>query len=75
MLADWIRLYRRTRAMLHTGRTVRVDLPDPSAHLYGVVAADRSAALFVYAQLDSALELPRRAGAAAWPRSRPAPTG
>jgi alpha-galactosidase len=56
LLADWIRLYTRTRAMLHTGRTVRVDLPDPSAYLYGVVAADRSAALFIYTQLDSALE-------------------
>ena len=66
---------RRTRAMLHTGRTVRVDLPDPSAHLYGVVADDRSAALFVYAQLDSALELRPPCGCGCLASIPPAPTG
>lgn len=57
VLTQWAALYRRTRSLLHSGRTVRVDLPDPTAHLYGVVAEDRSRALFVYAQLQSSLEL------------------
>jgi alpha-galactosidase len=56
-LTDWIRLYRRVRDLLHTGRSVHSEQPDPHARLYGVVAHDRSAALYVRAQLDSPLEL------------------
>ncbi|GHJ44464.1 alpha-galactosidase [Catellatospora sp. TT07R-123] len=52
-LAAWIAAYRRLRGLLHTGRTVRADHPDPSAHLYGVVAADGGHALFAYAQLTA----------------------
>jgi alpha-galactosidase len=55
-LAEWAALYRRTRELIHTGRTVRVDIPhDPTAHLYGVVGHDDRWGLFVYARLDSAL--------------------
>ena len=56
-LTDWIRLYRRVRDLLHTGRSVHSEQPDPHARLYGVVAHDRSAALYVRAQLDSPREL------------------
>jgi alpha-galactosidase len=45
--------HRRLRPLLHTGRVVRVDHPDASAYLHGVVAQDRSEALFCYAQLTS----------------------
>ncbi len=57
--ADAVRAYRRLRGLLHSGRVVHADLADPSASLHGVVAADRSAAVFCYAQLTaSAYEVP-----------------
>lgn len=49
-LRSWSALYRRHRGLLHRGRVVRVDHPDPSALVHGVVALDRSAALFAYVQ-------------------------
>ena len=51
-LAAWIRLYKRHRALIHGGRVVRIDSPDDTAWMYGVVAADASAALMSYVQLD-----------------------
>ena len=43
-LAAWIRLYKNHRALIHSGRMVRIDTPDDTAWMYGVVAADASAA-------------------------------
>jgi alpha-galactosidase len=58
-LAEAIAFYRRMRPLLHTGEVVRADHPNPAAYLHGVVAADRSEALFAYVQLAaSALETP-----------------
>ena len=51
-LADWIRLYKEHRALIHAGRMIRLDTPDDTAWMHGVVAADRSAALLSYVQLD-----------------------
>jgi len=51
-VAAWIRLYKRHRALIHAGRMVRIDTPDDTAWMYGVVAADASAALVSYVQLD-----------------------
>ena len=51
-LAGWIELYKRHRALIHSGRVVRIDTPDDTAWMHGVVAADRSAALMSYVQLD-----------------------
>jgi alpha-galactosidase len=51
-LAAWIALYKNYRALIHTGRMVRLDTPDDTAWMYGVVAADQSAALLSYVQLD-----------------------
>jgi len=51
-LADWIRLYRRHRGLIHSGRMVRLDTPDDTAWMYGVVAADAASALMSYVQLD-----------------------
>jgi alpha-galactosidase len=51
-LGAWIRLYKQQRELIHSGRLLRVDLPDDSAWAHGVVAADRSAALISYVQLD-----------------------
>lgn len=52
-LAEWIKLYKSSRELLHTGRVVVPDIADASAVVHGVVAADSSRALFSYAQLAS----------------------
>jgi alpha-galactosidase len=51
-LAAWIRLYQEHRALIHSGRVVRVDMPDDTAWVHGVVAADQSVAVMSYVQLD-----------------------
>jgi alpha-galactosidase len=51
-LAAWIRLYQQQRALIHSGRMIRLDTPDDTAWMYGVIAADQSAALMSYVQLD-----------------------
>ncbi|WP_327277494.1 alpha-galactosidase [Streptomyces sp. NBC_01224] len=58
-LKSWIGLYKRHRALLHTGRLTRVELPD-GLLAHGVVARDRSEALFSYAQLDDIVPVPPR---------------
>jgi alpha-galactosidase len=45
-LARWIALYKRFRGLLHSGRVVRADHPDPALWVHGVVARDRSEAIF-----------------------------
>jgi alpha-galactosidase len=50
-LAAWIDLYKRLRPLLHSGEVVRLDHPDPAAWVHGVVAPDRSHALFAFVQL------------------------
>jgi alpha-galactosidase len=51
-LAAWIALYKRHRELIHSGRMVRLDTVDDRAWMHGVVAADQSAALMCYVQLD-----------------------
>ncbi|MCF6473072.1 alpha-galactosidase [Nonomuraea sp. MG754425] len=50
-LATWIALHKRLRPVLHAGRVVRADHPDPSALLHGVVLPER--AVYAYVQLSS----------------------
>ncbi len=50
-LTAWIALYKRHRGLIHSGRVRRVETPDDTAWLHGVVAADGSAALMSYVQL------------------------
>jgi len=52
-VAQVIEVHKRHRPLLHHGRTVRVDHPDSSAMVHGVVAHDGSEALFSYAQLTT----------------------
>ena len=55
--------YRERRAELHSGTVVRGDLSDPALLLHGVVALDRSRALYAYVALaapDHALPAPLR---------------
>lgn len=50
-LADWVMLHRRHRALLHSGDLVRLDHPEGSFALHGVVAQDRCEALYAYVGL------------------------
>jgi alpha-galactosidase len=52
-LTGVISYYKQLRPLLHSGRVVRVDHPDPTALVHGVVAQDRAEALFAYVQLAS----------------------
>jgi len=52
-LAGAIAFHKQVRPLLHAGRVVRVDHPDPSVHVHGVVATDRAEAVFAYVQLAS----------------------
>ncbi|SEQ43873.1 alpha-galactosidase [Lentzea xinjiangensis] len=56
-----IEYYKDVRSLVHTGTVVRSDHPDPAAWVHGIVAADRSEALFCYAQLTTSVQTkPRR---------------
>ncbi|TQJ30033.1 alpha-galactosidase [Microbacterium sp. SLBN-146] len=62
-LTRWTALYRSKRALLHSGRVVRVDSADDAIVVHGVVAEDRSEALFSYAVVgstDAAIPAPFR---------------
>lgn len=50
-LRSWAALYRRLRGLLHSGDVVRADPGTAAERLHGVVAADRSAAVFAFVQL------------------------
>lgn len=50
-LTFWINLYKEHRNLLHGGTVVRIDLPDPALSCNGVVAVDKSDALFSYVTL------------------------
>lgn len=52
-LTEWATYYKANRELLHSGKVVRVDQPDPAISLYGVVAHDHSHALFAYFALDT----------------------
>lgn len=56
-VADWIAEYKRLRPLLHSGDVVRADYPDPAAYLHGVVSADRSHAVYCYAQLTAPMDV------------------
>jgi alpha-galactosidase len=45
-LAEWVALYKRIRPLLHSGKVVWADHPDPALLVHGVVAQDRSEAVF-----------------------------
>ena len=53
-LSEWISWYKEHRAMLHSGRAIRLDMTDPAVYAYGVVADDarRSRAVIAHAQIE-----------------------
>ncbi len=50
-LGAWIELHKQLRPLLHGGDVVRLDPPDEVSMAHGVVAPDRSEAVFSFAQL------------------------
>ncbi|WP_049563949.1 alpha-galactosidase [Streptomyces sp. SBT349] len=60
-LAEWIALYKTLRPLLHTGDVVRGDHPDTALWTHGVVARDRSRAVYALVQVaTSAVSPPGR---------------
>ena len=58
-LTGVVAAYTRMRGLLHSGRVHRVDHPDRSALVHGVIAKDGSEALYAYIQLEAgAFEVP-----------------
>ncbi|ETK36802.1 alpha-galactosidase [Microbispora sp. ATCC PTA-5024] len=47
-LGRWVAFHKEHRTLLHSGEVVHADLPDPALRLEGVVAADRSEALYAF---------------------------
>ncbi len=50
-LATWAAYYKENRALLHSGKSIRVDYPDEHGYLYGVSALDTKKSIFAYVQL------------------------
>ncbi|MEP7764531.1 alpha-galactosidase [Sanguibacter sp. 25GB23B1] len=57
-LAAWVQSYKDHRELLHTGRLVHADLAEPSLDVRGVVAQDRSHALFTLTQVTTSATYP-----------------
>jgi alpha-galactosidase len=58
-LTAWVALHKRHRALLHHGVVVRVDQPEPTLYVSGVVAPDRAEAIFQVATIGRAEVSPR----------------
>ena len=50
-LATWAKYYKDNRALLHSGKSVRIDYPDEHGYLHGVISADTKKSIFAYVQL------------------------
>lgn len=57
-VAAWVARHKRFRPLLHTGRMVHADTANPSLDIRGVVATDRSTALFSLSQVDTSVTYP-----------------
>ncbi|HEU4999653.1 MAG TPA: alpha-galactosidase [Lapillicoccus sp.] len=52
-LGEWVTLAKRTRGLIHAGRTVRGDHPDPAVWVHGVVGQDGGEALFAIVAMQT----------------------
>jgi alpha-galactosidase len=60
-LAEWISFYKANRKLLMRGDLVRLDSPDPTLYAYGIIAPDRSTAIYTVASIgQSDVMLPGR---------------
>jgi alpha-galactosidase len=53
ILKTWVAYYKANRELLHSGKMVRVEQPDDSSFVHGVVAFDRSKAIFALVTLQA----------------------
>jgi alpha-galactosidase len=51
-LAQWCRLHKQYRSLLHGGRMVRMETSDPAGLAHGVISEDASLALVAHVQMD-----------------------
>lgn len=59
-LAEWTAVYKEHRQFLHAGKVVRLDTPDESVIMHGVVADDGSEAIFAAVWLATTAEAAHR---------------
>jgi alpha-galactosidase len=52
-LAQWIAFYKANRGLLLGGDLVRVDFPDAALNAFGVVAPDKSRAIYSFTAMDA----------------------
>ena len=57
-LKRWVEFYVANRDLFHTGRSVHSDAADPSIDLRGVVAGDRSRAIYALTQRSASVTYP-----------------
>ena len=57
-LTQWVALAKEVRPLVHSGRTVRGDHPDPAVWVHGVVAQDGGKALYAVVVLQTTLTQP-----------------
>ena len=50
-LKSWASYYKANRSLIHSGRMVRIEQPDDSVFVHGVVAQDKSRAIFALVSL------------------------
>ncbi|MFE1250834.1 alpha-galactosidase [Streptomyces sp. NPDC058735] len=57
-LAEWIETHKRLRPLLHGGTVVHADHHDPAVLVHGVVAPDRSRAVYAVVQKATSVQVP-----------------
>ncbi|MFE9235244.1 alpha-galactosidase [Cellulosimicrobium funkei] len=57
-VARWVAAYQAHRNLLHDGRSVRADDPDPALRVHGVVANDAGEAIFAVVQVATGVWAP-----------------
>jgi alpha-galactosidase len=50
-LKSWASYYKANRSLIHSGKMIRVEQPNDEAFVHGVVAQDKSKAIFAYVAL------------------------
>lgn len=53
VLQSWAAYYRQHRELLHSGTVTRIDQPDQTVWVHGVVSGDQTQALFAYVALGT----------------------
>ena len=57
-ISEWVRLAKRLRPLIATGRMIHVDGTDPGIDVRGMVAADAASAVFTITQVETSIAYP-----------------